>query len=47
MIIYMFEDGLEDNDIEYDRTCQNCTFYYQDSDDWDYACIITIFLNLT
>jgi len=34
-------DDLEDDDIDYDRTCQNCTFYYQDGDDWDYGvCMI-------
>ena len=30
-------DDLEDDDIDYDRTCQNCTFYHQDGDDWDYG----------
>ncbi len=33
----MFEDDLEDDDIEYDRTCQNCTFYHQDGDEWEYG----------
>ena len=33
----MFEEDLEDDEIEYDRTCQNCTFFHQDSKDWDYG----------
>ena len=33
----MFEDDLEDDGIEFDRTCQNCTFFHQNSEDWDYG----------
>jgi hypothetical protein len=33
----MFEDDLEDDGTEYDSSCQNCTFFHQDSDDWDYG----------
>ena len=33
----MFEDDFEDDGIEFDRSCQNCTFFHQDSEDWDYG----------
>lgn len=33
----MFEDDLEDDGIEFDRTCQNCSFFYQDGEDLDYG----------
>lgn len=26
-----------DNDIEYDRTCQNCTYFFSDSEDMDFG----------